>query len=68
MWAGAITRTTFPTCRAHYPGGCVCRLLPRITQPSMRAFGAALPQADLRGFTPNRNGPSLIDRVDYRAC
>ncbi len=37
MWAGAITRTTFPTCRAHYPGGssgCVCRLLPRITQPS----------------------------------
>jgi hypothetical protein len=32
-----ITRTTFPTCRAHYPGGlsgCVCRLLPRITQPS----------------------------------
>ena len=32
-----ITRTTFPTCRAHYPGGssgCLCRLLPRITQPS----------------------------------
>src|SRR5262249_60750912 len=27
-----ITRTTFPTCRAHYPGGlsgCTCRLLPR---------------------------------------
>ena len=27
-----ITRTTFPTCRAHYPGGssgCACRLLPR---------------------------------------
>src|SRR5947207_11130454 len=27
-----ITRTTFPTCRAHYPGGssgCSCRLLPR---------------------------------------
>jgi hypothetical protein len=26
-----ITRTTFPTCRAHYPGGssgCSCRLLP----------------------------------------
>ena len=26
-----LTRTTFPTCRAHYPGGssgCVCRLLP----------------------------------------
>ncbi len=32
-----ITRTTFPTCRAHYPGGssgCSCRLLPRITRPS----------------------------------
>ena len=27
-----ITRNTFPTCRAHYPGGssgCACRLLPR---------------------------------------
>jgi hypothetical protein len=27
-----ITRTTFPTCRAHYPGGssgCACRLPPR---------------------------------------
>ena len=27
-----ITRITFPTCRAHYPGGssgCLCRLLPR---------------------------------------
>ena len=27
-----ITRTTFPMCRAHYPGGssgCACRLLPR---------------------------------------
>ena len=26
-----ITRTTFPTCRSHYPGGssgCACRLLP----------------------------------------
>src|SRR5262245_24271359 len=32
-----ITRTTFPTCRAHYPGGssgCVCRLLPPLTRPS----------------------------------
>ena len=28
-----ITRTTFPTCRAHYPGGssgCACRLLPTL--------------------------------------
>jgi len=32
-----ITRTTFPTCRAHYPGGssgCACRLLPRSLWPS----------------------------------
>ena len=32
-----ITRTTFPTCRAHYPGGssgCACRLLPRSLEPS----------------------------------
>src|SRR5262249_53167471 len=31
-----ITRTIFPTCRAHYPGGssgCACRLLP-LTRPS----------------------------------
>jgi hypothetical protein len=32
-----ITRTTFPTCRAHYPGGSsgrTCRLLPPLMQPS----------------------------------
>src|SRR5882724_10409042 len=32
-----ITRTTFPTCRAHYPGGssgCACRLLSPLIQPS----------------------------------
>jgi hypothetical protein len=32
-----ITRTTFPTCRAHYPGGssgCSCRLLSPLTRPS----------------------------------
>ena len=32
-----ITRTTFPTCRAYYPGGssgCACRLLPRSLEPS----------------------------------
>lgn len=30
-WASPVTRPTFPTCRAHYPGGsdrCMCRLLP----------------------------------------
>ena len=32
-----ITRTTFPTCRAYYPGGssgCTCRLLPTLIEPS----------------------------------
>src|ERR1019366_3832176 len=32
-----ITRTTLPTCRAHYPGGssgCAYRLLPPLTWPS----------------------------------
>src|SRR5207245_10802027 len=39
-----ITRTTFPTCRAHYPGGsngCACRLLPRSCSPPQMAGGSA---------------------------
>src|SRR4029077_20448546 len=39
-----ITRTTFPTCRAHYPGGssgCVCRLLPRSCSLPQMAEGSA---------------------------
>ena len=39
-----ITRTTFPTCRAHYPGGssgCVCRLLPRSYSLPQMAGGSA---------------------------
>src|SRR5262245_49815885 len=39
-----ITRTTFPTCRAHYPGGssgCVCRLLPRSRGLPQMAGGSA---------------------------
>ena len=39
-----ITRTTFPTCRAHYPGGsrgCACRLLPHACSlPPKRAHNA----------------------------
>jgi hypothetical protein len=37
-----ITRTTFPTCRAHYPGGssgCACRLLPRSRHPHCHCRG-----------------------------
>ena len=39
-----ITRTTFPTCRAHYPGGssgCSCRLLPRSCSLPQMAGGSA---------------------------
>ena len=39
-----ITRTTFPTCRAHYPGGssgCACRLLPRSHGLPQMAGGSA---------------------------
>src|SRR5215471_12132989 len=40
----SITRTTFPTCRAHYPGGssgCVRRLLPRSRGLPQMAGGSA---------------------------
>src|SRR4029450_2823385 len=39
-----ITRTTFQTCRAHYPGGscgCTCRLLPRSRGLPQMAGGSA---------------------------
>jgi hypothetical protein len=39
-----ITRITFPTCRAHYPGGssgCACRLLPRSYSLPQMAGGSA---------------------------
>jgi hypothetical protein len=39
-----ITRTTFPACRAHYPGGssgCACRLLPRSYSLPQMAGGSA---------------------------
>ncbi len=39
-----ITRITFPTCRAHYPGGssgCSCRLLPRSRGLPQLAGGSA---------------------------
>jgi len=39
-----VTRTTFPTCRAHYPGGssgCSCRLLPRPCSLPQMAGGSA---------------------------
>ena len=39
-----ITRTIFPTCRAHYPGGssgCACRLLPRSCSLPLLLGGSA---------------------------
>src|SRR5450631_2317013 len=39
-----ITRTTFPTCRAHYPGGsrgCACRLLPHACSLPQMTGGSA---------------------------
>ena len=39
-----ITRTTFPTCRAHYPGGssgCACRLLPHSCSLPQNPGGSA---------------------------
>ena len=36
-WVSPVSRITFPTCCAHYPGGsngCSCRLLPPSVQPS----------------------------------
>ena len=39
-----ITQITFPTCRAHYPGGssgCACRLLPRSRGLPQMAGGSA---------------------------
>ena len=39
-----ITRTTIPTCRAHYPGGssgCACRLLPHSYSLPQMAGGSA---------------------------
>src|SRR6202158_4355158 len=43
-WPPPITRTTFPTCRAHYPGGssgCACRLLPHACSLPQMAGGSA---------------------------
>src|SRR5216684_875412 len=56
-----ITRTTFPTCRAHYPGGssgCACRLLPRSRGLPQMAGGD--PHCHFRGLLRlhSRYGPS----------
>ena len=56
-----ITRTTFPTCRAHYPGGssrCACRLLNSVIGWPFET-GAALARLVFSG---------IIDRFEVRQC
>jgi len=43
-WASPVTRPTFPTCCAHYPGGsdrCMCRLLPCLCCLPQNSGGSA---------------------------
>lgn len=48
-----ITRTTFPTCRAHYPGGssrCTCRLLPTLIRAFPKWQEGRHPHCHFRGL------------------
>src|SRR5439155_2474374 len=48
-----ITRTTFPTCRAHYPGGssgCACRLLPTLVGAFPKWQEGRHPHCHFRGL------------------
>ena len=48
-----ITRTTFPTCRAHYPGGssgCSCRLLPTLVGAFPKWQEGQHPHCHFRGL------------------
>ena len=57
-----ITRTTFPTCRAHYPGGssgCTCRLLPTLIRAFPKWQEGRHPHCHFRGLRRlhSRYGP-----------
>ena len=57
-----ITRTTFPTCRAHYPGGssgCACRLLPTLVGAFPKWQEGRHPHCHFRGLLRlhSRYGP-----------
>src|SRR6266851_396789 len=62
-----ITRT-FPTCRAHYPGGssgCACRLLPRsCSLPQMAGGSASALSLSRPAQASLAVSPSLLDRAD----
>ena len=51
--APPITRTTFPTCRAHYPGGsswCACRFLPKLVGAFPKWQEGRHPHCHFRGL------------------
>ena len=57
-----VTRITFPTCRAHYPGGsggCACRLLPHLMRPSPNRRRVGIRICHFRGLLRlhSRYGP-----------
>ena len=57
-----ITRTTFPTCRAHHPGGssgCACRLLPTLIGAFPKWQEGRHPHCHFRGLRRlhSRYGP-----------
>jgi hypothetical protein len=67
-----ITRTTFPTCRAHYPGGsrgCACRLLPHARGlPQMTGGSASALELSRPARASLRHGPSDRSAAQGRLC
>ena len=65
-----ITRTTFPTCRAHYPGGssgCACRLLPRSCSLPQMAGGSASALSLSRPAQRIAVGTAIAGRPPHRS-
>src|SRR5271169_5409803 len=65
-----ITRTTFPTCRAHYPGGssgCACRLLPRSYSLPQMAGGSASALSLSRPAQAIAVGTAIAGRPPHRS-
>jgi hypothetical protein len=67
-----ITRTTCPTCRAHYPGGsrgCACRLLPHACSlPQMAGGSASALSLSRPARLHTRYGPSDRSAVQDDLC
>ena len=65
-----ITRITFPTCRAHYPGGssrCMCRLLPRPRSLPQQWPTGRHPHCHFRGLLRLHSRYSPLDRSATKA-